>query len=143
MPISRAIAFRPSTAWRWPSCSSATIPPSSAARGSACGLPIRPSRGSESALPARRRRLGRRTAVPDCGPPGRNMTMRDLPPLHTLPAFEAAARLGSFLAAAEALHLTPSAISHRIRLLEEHLGQPLFERRHRAVVLTASGRRYL
>src|SRR5574343_784300 len=69
--------------------------------------------------------------------------MRDLPPLHTLPAFEAAARLGSFLAAATALHLTPSAISHRIRLLEVHLGQPLFERRHRAVTLTASGRRYL
>ncbi|WP_412478304.1 LysR substrate-binding domain-containing protein [Azonexus sp. IMCC34839] len=69
--------------------------------------------------------------------------MHDLPPLHTLPAFEAAARLGSFLAAAEALHLTPSAISHRIRQLEEHLGQPLFERRHRAVVLTAAGRRYL
>jgi LysR family transcriptional regulator, glycine cleavage system transcriptional activator len=69
--------------------------------------------------------------------------MRDLPPLHTLPAFEAAARLGSFLAAAEALHLTPSAISHRIRLLEEHLGQPLFERRHRAVALTPAGRRFL
>ena len=69
--------------------------------------------------------------------------MHDLPPLHTLPAFEAAARLGSFLAAAEALHLTPSAISHRIKQLEEHLGQPLFERRHRAVVLTAAGRRYL
>lgn len=69
--------------------------------------------------------------------------MHDLPPLHTLPAFEAAARLGSFLAAAEALHLTPSAISHRIRQLEEHLGQTLFERRHRAVVLTAAGRRYL
>ena len=69
--------------------------------------------------------------------------MNDLPPLHTLPAFEAAARLGSFLAAAEALHLTPSAISHRIKQLEEHLGQPLFERRHRAVVLTAAGRRYL
>lgn len=69
--------------------------------------------------------------------------MRDLPPLHTLPAFEAAARLGSFLAAATALHLTPSAISHRIKQLEEHLGQPLFERRHRAVVLTAAGRRYL
>jgi len=69
--------------------------------------------------------------------------MRDLPPLHTLPAFEAAARLGSFLAAAEALHLTPSAISHRIRLLEEHLGQALFERRHRAVVLTPVGRRFL
>lgn len=69
--------------------------------------------------------------------------MHDLPPLHTLPAFEAAARLGSFLAAAEALYLTPSAISHRIKQLEEHLGQPLFERRHRAVVLTAAGRRYL
>jgi LysR family glycine cleavage system transcriptional activator len=48
--------------------------------------------------------------------------MRDLPPLHTLPAFEAPARLGSFLAATEALHLTPSAISHRIRQLEAHLG---------------------
>ncbi len=71
------------------------------------------------------------------------MSLNDLPPLHTLPAFEAAARLGSFLAAAEALHLTPSAISHRIKLLEEHLGQPLFERRHRAVVLTATGRRFL
>ena len=69
--------------------------------------------------------------------------MHDLPPLHTLPAFEAAARLGSFLAAAEALHLTPSAVSHRIRLLEEHLGQSLFERRHRAIALTAAGRRYL
>ncbi len=69
--------------------------------------------------------------------------MNDLPPLHALPAFEAAARLGSFLAAAQALHLTPSAISHRIRLLEAHLGQPLFERRHRAVVLTPAGRRYL
>lgn len=69
--------------------------------------------------------------------------MNDLPPLHTLPAFEAAARLGSFLAAAEALHLTPSAVSHRIRQLETHLGQALFERRHRAVVLTAAGRRYL
>ncbi|NHC08561.1 LysR substrate-binding domain-containing protein [Azonexus fungiphilus] len=69
--------------------------------------------------------------------------MRDLPPLHTLPAFETAARLGSFLAAAQALHLTPSAISHRIRLLEAHLGQPLFERRHRAVALTPAGRRYL
>lgn len=69
--------------------------------------------------------------------------MHDLPPLHTLPAFEAAARLGSFQAAADALCLTPSAVSHRIRQLESHLGQPLFERRHRAVALTAAGRRYL
>ncbi len=69
--------------------------------------------------------------------------MHDLPPLHALPAFEAAARLGSFQAAADALHLTPSAISHRIRQLETHLGQALFERRHRAIVLTAAGRRSL
>ncbi len=69
--------------------------------------------------------------------------MHDLPPLHALPAFEAAARLGSFQAAAATLHLTPSAISHRIRQLEAHLGQDLFERRHRAIVLTATGRRYL
>src|SRR5574343_603251 len=69
--------------------------------------------------------------------------MHDLPPLHSLPAFEAAARLGSFQAAADTLHLTPSAISHRIRQLETHLGQDLFERRHRAIVLTAAGRRYL
>lgn len=69
--------------------------------------------------------------------------MRDLPPLHTLTAFEAAARLGSFQAAAEALHLTPSAVSHRIRLLETFVGHDLFERRHRRVVLTEVGRRYL
>lgn len=69
--------------------------------------------------------------------------MRNLPPLHTLPAFEAAARLGSFQAAAAALHLTPSAVSHRIRLLEGFLGRSLFERGHRSVALTPDGRRYL
>lgn len=69
--------------------------------------------------------------------------MRDLPPLHTLTAFEAAARLGSFQAAAEILHLTPSAVSHRIRLLEAFVGHDLFERRHRRVMLTEIGRRYL
>ena len=65
-----------------------------------------------------------------------------LPPLHTLTAFEAAARLGGFQQAAGHLHLTPSAVSHRIRQLEEFLGKPLFERRHRGVALTAEGRRY-
>ncbi len=68
-------------------------------------------------------------------------TARKLP-LHVLPAFEAAARHGSFRAAAEELHLTPSAISHQIRLLEEALGVPLFERRPRGLQLTAAGRRY-
>ncbi len=68
--------------------------------------------------------------------------MRQLPPLKAVQAFEAAARLGSFGAAAEELHLTPSAISHQIRLLEGRLGLGLFHRVHRAVVLTDAGRRY-
>lgn len=49
-------------------------------------------------------------------------------PLNALRAFEAAARLGSFNAAAEALFVTQSAISHQIRHLEEWLGAPLFSR---------------
>ena len=68
--------------------------------------------------------------------------MHKIPPLKSLQAFEAASRLGSFVAAAEELHLTPSAVSHRLRELEEHLGLPLFERMHRSVVLTDAGRRY-
>lgn len=57
-------------------------------------------------------------------------------------AFEAASRLGSFAAAAEELAVTPSAISHQIRLLEDRLGVRLFHRVHRSVVLTEIGRRY-
>lgn len=68
--------------------------------------------------------------------------MRRLPPLRSLQAFEAAARLGSFAAAADELHLTPSAISHHIRDLEERLAIVLFHRAHRRVILTDTGRRY-
>lgn len=68
--------------------------------------------------------------------------MRRLPPLANLEAFDAAARLGSFLAAAESLALTPSAVSHRIRALETALGLRLFERRHRSIALTAAGAAY-
>jgi LysR family transcriptional regulator, glycine cleavage system transcriptional activator len=50
------------------------------------------------------------------------------PPLNALRAFEAVARLGSFRAAAEALFVTQSAVSHQIRNVEEWLGRPLFER---------------
>jgi len=57
-------------------------------------------------------------------------------------AFEAAARLSSFALAAEELFVTPSAISHQIKLLEEQFGVKLFHRMHRAVVLTDAGRRY-
>jgi LysR family transcriptional regulator, glycine cleavage system transcriptional activator len=63
-------------------------------------------------------------------------------PLHALRAFEAAARHLSFAEAANELHLTPSAISHQIRQLEERLGQRLFERRHRGLELTPAGQMY-
>jgi LysR family glycine cleavage system transcriptional activator len=67
--------------------------------------------------------------------------MRKLPPLRSLYAFEAAARHGSFKAAALELGVTPTAISHQIRLLEETCGQRLFQRRPRPLVLTAAGER--
>ncbi|MBB1632450.1 LysR substrate-binding domain-containing protein [Cupriavidus sp. UME77] len=67
--------------------------------------------------------------------------MRKLPPLRSLQAFEAAARLGSFKAAAAELHVTPTAISHQIRLLEETCGHRLFQRHPRPPVLTGAGAR--
>jgi len=63
-----------------------------------------------------------------------------MPPLSALRAFEAAARLKSFSKAADELSVTPAAISHQIHALEEDLGIRLFERRNRAVELTASAR---
>ncbi len=60
-----------------------------------------------------------------------------LPPLNALRAFEAAARLLSFKKAARELHVTPGAVSHQIKLLEEHLGVALFRRLTRALELTA------
>jgi DNA-binding transcriptional LysR family regulator len=66
-----------------------------------------------------------------------------LPPVHALSAFEAAARLGSFAIAAEELCITPSALSHRIRLLEDFVGERLFIRDGRVVSLSEFGRRYL
>jgi LysR family transcriptional regulator, glycine cleavage system transcriptional activator len=68
--------------------------------------------------------------------------LRALPPLHFLPAVEAAARLGSFRAAADELHLTPSAISQQIRGVEDALGAELFRRIGRTVALTAEGQLY-
>jgi LysR family glycine cleavage system transcriptional activator len=63
-----------------------------------------------------------------------------LPPLSALRAFEAAARLKSFSKAAVELNVTPAAISHQIHALEADLGVRLFDRRSRAVELTASAR---
>ncbi len=70
-------------------------------------------------------------------------TYRGLPPLSTLIGFEAAARLGSFSRAAEELHITQSAISHQVRVLEDNLGQPLFRRIGRRIELVDAGRDFL
>lgn len=59
-----------------------------------------------------------------------------LPPLNALRAFEAAARHLSFSKAAEELFVTPAAISHQIKSLEEFLGVQLFRRMNRALALT-------
>jgi LysR family glycine cleavage system transcriptional activator len=67
--------------------------------------------------------------------------MRKLPPLGSLRAFEAAARHMSFREAAIELGVTPTAVSHQIRLLEDICGQPLFRRRPRPIALTTAGER--
>ncbi|MCK0207785.1 transcriptional regulator GcvA [Starkeya koreensis] len=68
---------------------------------------------------------------------------RSLPSLNALRAFEAAARLGSFKAAATELGVTQGAVSQQVRLLEEWLRAPLFERHNRRVALTPAARAYL
>lgn len=60
-------------------------------------------------------------------------------PLALLRAFESAGRLGSFRAAAHELGLTPSAVSHAVRKLEDQLGVSLFTRKGRSIVLTTEG----
>jgi len=67
------------------------------------------------------------------------MLIRRLPPLNALRAFEAAARHLSFSAAASELHVTPAAISHQIKALEDDLGVKLFRRLNREVQLTDAG----
>jgi len=64
---------------------------------------------------------------------------RSLPPLNALRAFEAAARHLSLSLAAGELNVTPAAISHQVRLLEDHIGLPVFERNGRGLALTDAG----
>jgi len=66
-----------------------------------------------------------------------------LPPLNGLRAFEAAARTGSFVGAAQELHVSPSAISRLVKLLEQRLGTQLFERLANGLVLTDRGTAYI
>jgi LysR family transcriptional regulator, glycine cleavage system transcriptional activator len=67
------------------------------------------------------------------------MAKDGLPPLNAVRAFEAAARRGSFVEAAADLNVTHWAIGKQVRLLEDWLGVPLFERRSRGVALTDEG----
>ena len=71
------------------------------------------------------------------------MRLSRSPPLKNLRAFCVAARQLSFKFAADELCLTPSAVSHQMKELETILGMRLFERRTRALELTAAGQRLL
>ncbi|TGR88704.1 LysR family transcriptional regulator, partial [Mesorhizobium sp. M2E.F.Ca.ET.209.01.1.1] len=62
-----------------------------------------------------------------------------LPSLRGLQAFEAAARTGSFAAAAEELSVSAAAVSQLIRTVEEQMGRKLFHRVNRRAVLTEAG----
>jgi DNA-binding transcriptional LysR family regulator len=70
-------------------------------------------------------------------------TLRRLPSLDFLRGFEASGRLLSFTRAASELHLTQSALSRQVAAIEASLGVALFERRHRALALTAEGEAFL
>jgi len=69
-------------------------------------------------------------------------TPRRTPPIQYLTAFVAAARHNSFKLAAEALSVSPSAISQQIKTLERHLGLSLFSRHKRALQLTQAGKSF-
>lgn len=65
-----------------------------------------------------------------------------LPPLRALHAFEAAARHSSFTRAAEELGVTPTAVRHHVRQIEQQLGFKLFRRTNNALILTDRGESY-
>lgn len=67
---------------------------------------------------------------------------KEIPPLGALRAFESASRQLSFVRAAEELHVTPAAVSHQIKLLEQWLKLKLFNRGANGVTLTTAGRDY-
>lgn len=71
-----------------------------------------------------------------------NRMRRALPPLQTLIAFEAAARLQSFTRAAAELNLTQPAVSQQVKLLEQRLGVKLFRRSNNVILLTEQGEQF-
>ena len=66
--------------------------------------------------------------------------MTAMPPLAAIRVFETVARHGNFSRAAAELNMTQSAVSYQVKLLEQHVGGPLFLRRARGVDLTQRGR---
>lgn len=80
-------------------------------------------------------RLGFRLQMPKKAP----VTGKVLPPLDYLLAFEAAAKAQSFAQASKVLNISETAISRKVRLLEQHYDVPLFVRGHRSVSLTQQG----
>ncbi|WP_267552890.1 LysR substrate-binding domain-containing protein [Rhizobium rhizogenes] len=74
--------------------------------------------------------------MPDRAPP------RRLPPLNALRAFDAVARRGSILQAADELGVVRGAVRQQLNLLEAHFGVPLFDREGGRLVLTAKGRAF-
>ncbi|MGB7904953.1 MAG: transcriptional regulator GcvA [Steroidobacteraceae bacterium] len=75
-------------------------------------------------------------------PRGRTTLYRKLPSLNALRTFEAAARNGSFKAAAAELCVSQSAVSHQVKLLEAELGVALFVRKPQGIELSRQGRAY-
>lgn len=71
------------------------------------------------------------------------MTRQHIPSLNWIRAFEAAGRHESFARAAQALNVSPAALSKQIAALEGHLGEALFDRGPHSVSLTAAGRAFL
>src|SRR6185436_12553167 len=80
---------------------------------------------------------------PKCYPRSEKLSLKtmplSLPPLNALRAFEAAARTGSYVAAAEELGVSPAAVSQQVRNLEDFLGKQLFMRFNNRVSLTDAG----
>src|ERR1700745_894078 len=84
-------------------------------------------------------------AIPACSVQSAcyHFSMRTLPSLNALRAFEVCGRLLSVQLAANELNVTPAAVSRQIKLFEDKLGGPLFERARRSTTCTAIGERYL
>ncbi len=77
-------------------------------------------------------------------PTGRTpLRRRSLPPLDYLIAFEASAECTSFAGASKRLNISETAISRKVRLLEQHFGLSFFRRGHRSIELTPQGREFL